>query len=466
MLLSCTADHQPERASDTGGAAAAPPKPLKVLWKRSLRPFGQPVNAGGVAVLYTTADRWLYLEGRDPGTGKRLWRHQASPGLVVAGIAVEPEVVGPKSHELVAYFRPVGPERPLLATLEVVDPRSGKTVHASSPAYFVSRPTPCRRGVCVEVSVSGIGRSAWRRLDLRSGRYGPTREFPAGSRPIGPAGLVDLGGRNPEQLARVVYGRVQWRQPVGVVFPAGSSTDRGWTFEYAKRVGLLYGSVGGAVRWRGRRHQVVARVDLSDRATAGLDADTGARRWRATGTDLCLQLREDPRAPASPLLPVRCTYAGVGRGPVDDLRWRGLRRGLEGFDVETGTATWALRLPENEADLGIKGSLVLASARELLLRTRRGKVVVDLRSGGRRRPTAGERFLCMRTAQVAYREPYYVDGDATRTRYGGTLALMCDAHGRSVREPFTQRLAAGTGTRFGSATLIATKGGLAAYAEV
>lgn len=121
---------------------AAPEPPIREAWRSaSITPIGQPVAEGDVAVVYGTVDKDLYLYGIGMADGAVRWRQPASPGLVVAGIAVEPTVI---DHRVV-YFRP-DPSGQLATRLVVASPDTGADLFVSAPAFFLSHPSRCPDG--------------------------------------------------------------------------------------------------------------------------------------------------------------------------------------------------------------------------------------------------------------------------------------------------------------------------------
>lgn len=478
LFAGCSSDDDPaagaESPDETGSPGSdatvgsdppAPSEPAAApVWEVPLPVVGQPVPAGDVAVVYTAAGGELAVVGLDPASGEQVWTKPVTPSTAPPGVVQTPQVVGPEERPLVAYYEP-NAEAPLLADLVVVDAAAGGEVHRERGYFFNSPPQSCAEDspdVCVSAYRPGAESTPYR-LTLDSGEFARSEGGPPGSRPIGPLGLLDLGGRDPEYLARFVDGRVRWRVAVDDAFPAGSSSDTGWTFRHHEPAGLIYGSVGPPVERNAAG--TGGRVDFAQFGTAGIDAETGEVRWQEPGTSaFCTyDIRVDPDDPDSAELPTRCRQSGVQSGLIDDPRFHDLSVALEGYDVATGSTTWTVDLGAAE-EFVTDTDDIYAGATSLLVQAESGDLVVDLATGATSEPAADQVYLCLREATFEYPEPVLSSGKEFTERTGGQLATACDSSGAASQAPLPGGLVEIAGATVGGSRIVATEAGLTAYA--
>ena len=129
-------------AGCSSGGGSSEPGLIEAWRLRSITPIGQPVAVSDtVVVVHGTENQDLYLYGVAVADGTLRWRQPASPGAVVPGIAVQPNVIDGR----VAYFRP-DPSANLAARLVVASPQDGSDQLVSDPNIFRSHPKPCSDG--------------------------------------------------------------------------------------------------------------------------------------------------------------------------------------------------------------------------------------------------------------------------------------------------------------------------------
>jgi outer membrane protein assembly factor BamB len=437
--------------------------PMSEAWRlRSISPIGQAVAVGGMVVVYGTENKDLYLYGVAVADGSVRWRQAASPGAVVSGIEVVPNVI----DERVAYFRPDAAAN-LAARLVVASPDTGADLLVSGPFRYVSRPRQCDDGkdICLSSADNGAPPVS-KRFSVEAGGPVPdTDAAPAGSRSVGD-GLLDLGQRQPEILAGFRDGKVQWRSPLTSYFSPGHSTDKGWYFERYAPGALDVGSVGRAAD---QEDGATVVFDLSKEQTVAIDAATGSLAWREDGTrfacDGKIALSRTVADGRSEPWPVRCRYRGLAhyKRPTEGVFYEGLDVTVEGFDVTTGKTTWSVLLGAAEAFLRDDARAIAVSDTEVLVQAATGGVVVDVATGVTRPPHAGEVFLCGKGVIFQYREARLLpDGKTANTWRGGTLLSPCVSDG-SPATAAPRQVARSIGATVGDRTVVADAGGLVAY---
>lgn len=446
------------------GTSTTPAGDTGVAWTvRTPRVVAQPVVVGDVVVALGTRGRNLLLFGVSMRSGEVLWEEPASPGDVVPGIAVSPAVIG----DTVVFFRPDRRAR-LLARLVALD-GTGRQRWQSDPFYFESPPDRCfdDRDVCVDARATRADESRPLRFDLDSGAMREETSAPEGSRPVGPKGLVDLGVRGPEFLARLRPGGLAWRVPLAEAFSDQHSTDQGWHFEHFPDADAYVGSVGAVIDVADDAASVT--YDLANVATAGLDAATGRVLWKEPGTQfLCFgtasPAAEDDTNYEAFVPPVRCRYRGMAtfRRDSDDATFEGLDVVLEGFDVRTGATTWSVALGALESWVYGDELPPVAGNTSLVVRQSAGATVIDVLTGATRPVGDDEIVWCPRDEYFTYRELADPDDPASNERRGGRLFRTCTADGESTERlprQIPEVVSGGDGRRL----VVATPGGLVAY---
>ena len=425
-------------AGSKGNASPVQTRTTQVAWSARLSPVSQVRMVDGVAVLYITAGRDLDLVGLDPRTGHELWRRVASPSYITPGVSIDVAPVGAK-QDLVAFFAPnhAGASYPLYADLVVLDPSTGQDVQRLSGRYFKSTPDRCgagHRDVCVMATPGGVPFQDVT-VNLARGTVRPAAlQLPGGARFLSDE-VVDLGDRDPETIAGVVNGKLAWRREVGDLFPAGSSSDKGWNFELDEKSGIVWGSIAGPSRVEpGNPMHLLAR-DESKVSLIGLDRATGKTVWEKPGmSSLCVfSWGLSGRVEGN----YRCRETGLLRGTYPHLSYDGVHNvTLERFDPATGTATWSRELD----DVPYTAKLALSHDGGVLVATSDGPTVVDLGSGSTRKAGTDETFTCFESGSYRYRDAITIDGAKVFHRSKDELPFACTgngkaAHGAELRLP-------------------------------
>jgi hypothetical protein len=455
----------PEDETDTPDTA--PPAQLQVAWTaKDVKPIGQPIAAGDVAVVYEIRGKRLWLTALDAVTGDVRWSREATPSWTTPGVSLEPEAVGPENRPLVAMLeRNDGGE--LLADLVVLDPESGETVQKISAQRFRSTPSACpdSENVCVSVADADTGKTVPKQLDLSSGAF-TTVPVPSGWSPrsIGSHGLVDNGLRAPQQeaIALLRDGNVEWRHTVSALFGPGATTDNGWSFHYSPTADVYVGSVG--VPYRGSFTD--RDTDLERYWTVGLDGSTGKVLWTDKGSSAFCSPFSDTDEDSE--IFVRCRQSGrqqlrlTDNGDVSATHTK-LRSTVEGLDPRTGKTTWSVDMGSSDMLYGSDVKLPMASPTAIALKTADGTQVVDFASGDLETAVASQVFVCTNDESFKYAEAVYLNGNPLYEHSGGQIASLCDMTGAASGGDFTDDLADVTGASFDDTIVLATGNGLVAY---
>jgi len=434
--------------STTTSATPAPtpiPTTLTRAWQLPLTPLTQPVYVDGVALVLAADGPELTLVAVDPADGTKLW---SRPTTTSAVSAEEPLAVTPVGDD-VAYYRPTA-EGGASARLVIADVHTGEDL-ASSPVQFFSTPIePCDAPATRLCGTSrpGLDAAAERfSFVISTGRFGPAPEGQplVGSRPVGPAGLIDLGTRTPERVGVFRDDTLLWSMPVVAYFPEGTTTDAGWTFRLEDDHYL------GSLR---RTYPLDGVVEMGEVATASFEADTGKIAWSVRGTSLdCAGNVVLPEA-----VPVRCHYSGdaVFTDGVPDFSDVEVR--LEGYVPSSGKRTWEFELGKGVAFLrGVRVPPLVGQA-SLLLGRGADQRVVDLTDGEEALPVLGATYLC----------PALTRFDTGRGIVAGDPTLQaCTAYrSRTTGEPSVATLLSldqAVDTPDGSMVVVAGPDGLTGY---
>ncbi|MFC4065933.1 hypothetical protein [Actinoplanes subglobosus] len=407
----------------TVGASGAPATASPPDWHvTGVRPIGQPIAVGGVAVGYLTRDRRLYARAMRPADGTTIWEREITPSRQTAGMAIVPARVG----DGVALLEPRPDSGPNWASLTVVEAATGRVVRSSPPAIFRTTAYGCHddsSACAMSVPHQGGTRREYR-LDLATGAFTPHGAEVPRARSIGEAGLTDLGDRPNERIALIRDGAVRWQRPVADAFPTGFSTDNGWTWWYAEQAGVYAGSVFGPAR------RTANTVDLelhTQTASAGLDEQTGAVLWRDAGSmtscAYSIALRDEA---------VRCRVRGTAHFVVSppSESFTDLDVVLEGFDPRTGATRWTLPAGAAEALVSFSQPAAVAGEHTIVAGLPAGDREIDLRDGTVTEPAADARYWCLSRARFDFHEGYTAgDGPERFDRTGDNLATVCTADG-------------------------------------
>jgi hypothetical protein len=464
MLLAaaCTSSPAPK-------PGPTPPRPVLAWTHGELEPIGQFWTFGRVVAGYATEGRELRLVALDPTSGRQLWRQPASLGAIVPGVpAGVAEVDG-----RIAYLRPDRKGR-LFARLVVADPATGDDVAVSPPLLFRSPPGPCTDGVdvCATSQEDYAGRALPHRMRVGTGAYvpDPGSRVPGGSRvlaQVDPADvLIEVGTEGVETLGLVRDGALRWRTPLRDAFPAGYSTDNGWSWDLFREQGVYAGTVFTAdkVGRDGTR-----TTDLgATAASAGLSTVDGSVLWRDRGSWIrcsgSLEAATDADRRDATVLPVRCRYRGTATSRPDGSEsFSGLAVTVEGFDPRTGRATWSVPVGAAPSLAGSETAPAIAGQTQFLILTDRDPVVLDVASGATHQPRDGESFWCRSVVLFDYREAYDPDGPNPFKRVGGELATPCDRHGRPAKQLPSAAATTTIGASAGRFTVVAGEAGVTGY---
>ena len=380
--------------SSTDGGARATRTKGRVVWVDFDGHWvSRPQAVGSVFVAYLERDGQLSLVGIDPGSGRRVWELPASAGSLTPGV-----VIGLAQDDRNVYFgTPVdvggtGSDVFVVA----VDAASGTEVWRTSQELHVNGLiSTCADDATMLCTTALGGRTGSSLRIAKSTGEVTTLPLPRGALPPQFSGgrkigndLYDLGGRDPEWIARVdSAGRILWTKTAGELFQGRPvSSDYGW--DWRTHGDLLVG-------WLGRIDTNRSSTDLSESTITAVDAATGDAVWIVDGVipDCDLSYLDLSPGPA----PLRCRRSGTitrdenRENPIVT----GLSIVLEQFDPTTGATLW-------EADLGAAESLVLdtpplvrLSSTEIVVGRQDGSdIVVDVASGQTRQPAPDETGWC------------------------------------------------------------------------
>jgi hypothetical protein len=479
-----------EAGEDEAGEdeAEEPPAAIEEVWRTDLdlEIFSGPDRTDdGMVVAYATDDDELFLLGIDAETGEERWRQAASPGEVVTGIAVTPNVIGGYP----VYFRP-GDTHELFAQLVVADPATGDDVVVTDPMLFMSPPHACDDE---EVAICLSARSGYEdsrtslMLELDGdGSLEPdpgTQGLPAEGRPLS-TGLYDVRIDGTEYLVAVDGEQELWRVEVEDAFGPGYTSDAGWAWSYDEQADRYIGLLG----YDYGVDEFPFVLDLAWARTVALDGGSGEVLWAEDGVrDRCgtalstpddetLEAERDGERIRRHPVPVRCRTSGEllyedeeDFDPTQDA----VEVVLEGYEVETGETRWELALDPEEAGpllyaLGFfsEEPLVRGAGTEVVAPNDGQRVVMDLATGDQREVAEGETFWCAAPSQeFDYRVPYYIQDEPHYRRIGGRTYEWCDVDGEVLDDATPPAgVPNGVGTWVEDLVVVATPDGLRAYA--
>jgi hypothetical protein len=434
-----------------------------------LEPIGQFMTVANVAVGYVSKARELRLVAIDPASGKLLWQQPASLGAINPGIPANVAAVGDR----IAYLRP-DPKGRLFARLVVADPATGDEVAISPRLLFRSPPGPCTDGpdVCALSQEDYRGGPRPHRLRMDTGEYvaDQSSQVPAGSRVLAQVEandvLIGFGTDASETIGLLRDGAVRWRTPVRNAFPAGFSTDNGWSWDLFGDQQVYAGTIFAAttVGTDGTRTENLA----ANAASAGLSTVDGSVLWRDSGSwircSTSLEAATDLDRPSTSIVPVRCRYQGTAtRRPDGSVSFNGLAVTVEGFDVRTGKTTWSTPVGAAESLAGSETVPAVAGQTEFLIQAADGPIVLDVTSGATHPPGKEDSFWCRTSVTFDYREAYDPDSPDPYERVGGELVASCDQSGRPAKNPPNATATRTVGANAGTFTVIATDAGVVGY---
>ena len=412
-----------------------------VGWRRAdFRAVTQPVGVGTRFVFYVAHRGGLRVVALDARTGKTLWAAPATPSVIAPGVAPGLAVIGSD----VFYLGRGGGS---LAKLVARDVMSGDVRWETAVGAFSTWPTVCPDGatICLTGQLStSAQRGVELRFDAQTGRQlpGALISKDSGGRELAP-GLFDPGQRNPELLLATNGGQVSWRRPLRSVFTLPrASSDWGWNFDRAHRLGLFVGSAGWKPIKLTRTHFV---ADLSRAMTAGFRIGDGAVAWRSPGMYVCNYLpcaggseagfsAPSNSAGSSPTVGLRTRAVGTVSGSFTSLpvASASARVTLEGFDPTTGHTTW--RFYAGHASGLVTQRLLpprIDTNSIALPINRRRLIALDLLHGRQRPIAPWTAAWCRAPILYTQRTPYRSANGLRLTQYVGQFALYpCNAKGR------------------------------------
>ena len=464
LLVLASSCLRPGQSPFTPATAAtpAPPAPpsLEVAWVNDqLRPIGQPLALGAVAVAIVSAPhRKLLVVGLDPATGRELWQQPLTPSRVTPGVRVRVAAVG---NDKVAYFRPTSVDTGY-AELVLADAATGADLAKTPEALFTSMDYLCASGkdICAISRTLGADKDVAYRLEAATGRslvegahVPPGARVLAGGSAVDGGGLFDLGDRPGNTLALLRDdGQVSWRTPVSAAFPPGFTTDRGWNWHLFGKEHVFVGSVGGPVIFDGPT--TITRDLATTSVSAALSESDGRVLWRDEGSFFhCYGVTGD--------LPVRCRWRGtVSTDEAVVTSFRDTDVTIEGFDVETGKTTWSVAVGGETSLIAGEAQPPIAGPSQVVLNAPTGPIVLDLTTGKVSPPGAGATFWCLSEQHYEFSQGYQYPGQPARyLRPGGVLADVCDVHARPATAMPSAAATTAVGAHVGDYLLVAVKDG-------
>ena len=455
------ATHPATSGSATSGPATSGPAPTRAATKassggpvwtnQSLQPLSHVHSVAGVPVLLTHEGKDVHAVGLDPEDGAVRWRRPVGPSGVVAGIAVH---FGVLQDRYLAYFEPL--PSGTYARLVIVDPRGESTeVARSETTRFSSYPSPCHddpQFICVEAQGSD-GSATFR---LRPGMDGLEQagEAHGTAQSIGPAGLMRTtdarGGAQRVGVQR--NGKTIWSKTERELFGPAFTTDGGWGFRSDADRHLIYGTVGPVV-------DVGDTLALKESSLlVGLDARTGAVRWKQQGLESFCDVDFTGTGKSDPF--VVCEWTGGTATVGDRTKTTGASVALRRLDPATGRTVWRTDLGPIEMPGWARPHLDLIGPSEFGVETKRGPVVVSLADGSTRPRKSSDESWREETVRFEGRTPYNGAGPTSYERHGEVSRLVRDGgDGLTLSRP----IPAPVGAQVGALRIVSTKDAVLAY---
>jgi outer membrane protein assembly factor BamB len=384
---------------------------------RALHVVGGPVAAGSrVLVLVSARDRSVSLEAIDARSGAVKWKVPEAFSEITAGVITTPLV-----HDgiVLALVPEGGPTSPLVR-LEGIRVASGAVAwRGQAPAVVTDAPTICppplgARGFCLVAASSPSTAPVLLALSTASGAVEATVPGMQRLMSTTPA-LYETAGRPSALVGVRTPGGTAWGQRVSALFGAGYDPDYGWDFDGLG--GVMVGSVG-------RTPAGGNTVALDTGKTIGISTATGKRLWSDPGTFQCFGATG---LPGAWLCRLTGTATATASGKITASADATLT--LEGLNATNGAVRWRVPVAHSEIASVLRGDVVVADARHLLLRSPQGReLVIDLRSGATAPPAPAETFWC---AHANFFEINPPSGIGTQ-RVGSSRYGQCDASGHTV----------------------------------
>ncbi len=358
----------------------------------------------------------LWLESRDVRTGALRWRAPAEFSEITAGVVAGPIVADGVVLALVPDIAGT-----VDVHLQGRDVGTGRVRWSTDALVVEDAPASCPSPLgdaafCVVTTDPSTSATALTAYDARSGHV--LARVPAVRRQIGP-GVYELDTTEPRLGGVATPGGIRWSRPVSSLFAAGYAPNYGWIFETFGRLDV--GSVGAMFG-------LDNDIDVSTAKTVGVDAATGAIRWRLAAELGCGDV--ETRAP----------FVCFARGTIhwegdSSSASRGASLVLGGLDPQSGRVAWR-RSVSGLADY-YDGTIAIADDDHLLVHTPAGRPeVLDLRTGVERSPASGETFWCQQVPLFHVPSGYGADPfllpDQGPERVSAPRYRRCDASGRSA----------------------------------
>lgn len=431
LLLSaaCSTGQQSGAAAPDPAATASPtPPPLVQAWQRpDLRAVTRPVLSEGSLLLYTLEEGFLQLTSLDPRNGATRWQREATDSGITAGVAFGVTVSDGK-----AFFLRQD-EQGGYAQLVAVQIRDGEELWATDrSAGWLDMPSLCKDDageLCAGAYLDG--QRALLRVSVADGQLRPAtpRQEPAG-RGLADE-LRDVGERSPDILARITdAGEPVWRRSATDVFGGHDVTsDSGWSF--LESDGLYVGMLGRRQPERDSTDPFV----LGASVLAGFEKANGATRW--VRPDVAFgcngSLSDHGEAGEEGPLFYLCRFTGtVTRKGDERVVSDDMTAVVEGFDPQTGAATWSVDLGRVPGlAIGEPPALRLPDGRVVVRAADSTATALDLRTGLAETVPGSTRGWCPR-------ENRYETGDGVafnNKRNGQELLVPCRADGAPVDLP-------------------------------
>ncbi|MBL7498131.1 PQQ-binding-like beta-propeller repeat protein [Frankia sp. CNm7] len=330
-------------ARDRGPMAVGP------VWSGELVSFMAPAAAGGSAIVLLRTgedDRGTpitRIAALDPATGRERW---SEPARVFSASTAEPFYpLVAEDGATVVWVRPLSADDANGMSVVAADADTGEQRWSYGQRIRVSSPPLlCQEesAICL-VSGDGTGPSTRTVLDLGTGEVRVETQFRDGPyfEEIGENLFWSREGSRPDVVSRLTAvaddGTERWTKPTTETFGETAGGLMLFNFETTRQddvyVAVAHHAFGGIYLERDPSR----RIDEADRnIMVGLSAATGERLWTRPGATLgCVGIPFDPDHP------VRCVFRGAYRGEVGLEGPADYGVTLEGFDLETGRATWS-----------------------------------------------------------------------------------------------------------------------------
>lgn len=425
-------------------------------WVVDDSPVSQPVVIDGVVAVLVKSGKSLEAVAFDAKSGDELWRQPAHPGLQAPGVV--PSIT--KVNGSFAFHAPVFSDVWMSRNI-TVRPRDGQTLSQSSRQRWYGLEA-CGDDMC-STAFDAEGAATRYRISSSSEEETEDRAVPAGSQKVGGGLHLNQGAEGEDDtIYRLDDDEELWSADSSQLVSSNSTSRTGWYFtdpDAAEHVATI--SLGS------RRGESLPQRDWrslnQDNLQVGVDKRTGKRLWERRGyTNLC--------APNVDLdeWPIRCRTTGEGRMDPATGEWetRNTKTTFEGFDPESGDATWTADIGSSQSWSDTKFMVVLGRD-WVAFDTDDGRRALNLSSGKVDTPETELVGACSEASYWTFEEPYSDDPDDTGRRVGTEVVTPCSEEEGADADP--QALPAGVLSHVGveddNRYFVVTDSGLAAYTE-